>query len=177
MAIAQKHLSCIWLESHESGAEPTRVLGMAPTPPKFGSCFWVGDEFVPTFVWMEELKIWDGGQHNTVIVDPIYHQWTLFFFALPYLLPQPARDLPATARAPSRASSAVGDSAGRGRAPATSGLWARASGRELCHHRCPHGAACARAPLPPPVAHERERERRREGETGAEPLRPSKFNG
>jgi hypothetical protein len=53
------------------GAEPTLILGTAPTPFKFGSIFWVGDEFVPTFVWMKEPKMWDGGQCNTVSVDPI----------------------------------------------------------------------------------------------------------
>jgi hypothetical protein len=30
---------CVWLESRESGAEPTHVLGTAPTPLKFGSYF------------------------------------------------------------------------------------------------------------------------------------------
>jgi hypothetical protein len=51
---------CVWLESRGSGAEPTLILGTAPTPLKFGSVSWVADELVPTFVWMKEPKIRDG---------------------------------------------------------------------------------------------------------------------
>jgi hypothetical protein len=53
-------LTVCLVESEWSGAEPTLILGTALTPPKFGSCFGVRDEFVPTFVWIKKLKIWDG---------------------------------------------------------------------------------------------------------------------
>jgi hypothetical protein len=38
-----------------SGANPR--FGDGSDPPKFGSCFGVGDEFTPSFLWMKELKI------------------------------------------------------------------------------------------------------------------------
>jgi hypothetical protein len=45
---------CVWLESSESGAEPTLVLGTAPTLPKFGWKCWVGVAPTLFFVWLEE---------------------------------------------------------------------------------------------------------------------------
>jgi hypothetical protein len=34
-----------------SGADSR--FGITATPRKFGSCVWVGHEFIPTFVWMK----------------------------------------------------------------------------------------------------------------------------
>jgi hypothetical protein len=109
-------LPSVWLESRGSRAEPTLVLGTAPTPLLFGSGFFVGDEFVPTFVWMKVPK--SGMEDN---ITPLV--WTppvilslifvfIFFSSQHYLLPclavpwPPSRaDQPPTSRAGSSTTS------------------------------------------------------------------------
>jgi hypothetical protein len=84
-------LPSVWLESRGSRAEPALVLGTAPTPLLFGSGFFVGDEFVSTFVWMKVPK--SGMEDN---ITPLV--WTppvilslifvfIFFSSQHYLLP------------------------------------------------------------------------------------------
>jgi hypothetical protein len=43
---------CLVGERVERSGADSR-FGMTATPRKFGSCVWVGHEFIPTFVWMK----------------------------------------------------------------------------------------------------------------------------
>jgi hypothetical protein len=45
---------CVWLESRGSGAEPTLVLGTAPTLLMFGCKYWVGVAPTSFLVWLED---------------------------------------------------------------------------------------------------------------------------
>jgi hypothetical protein len=53
-SILRKDYPCVWLESRGSGAEPTLVLGTAPTLLMFGCKCWVGVAPTSFFVWLED---------------------------------------------------------------------------------------------------------------------------